>query len=277
MIPTDQSLQAARTQRAFTLIELLVCIAIIALLVGLTLPALRKARDQARMTQCLANQHSLAQAWVAYAGEHREVVVGPNTHLDDYPTSWLDFPRTESGQPMSSMELESQTDVNAQIEAIQAGRLFPYAPDARAYHCPSDTRSTIKARPNAALAYATYSIPNYLGGNLGDELGIGGNRIAAALHRLWRPAENYVFLEESDPRGLNANSWLMRVDRSEWIDPLSVWHGDQGTVAYADGHAALRRWKDPRTIRMSRDQLFYQSAVQNPDHAYLRERWERKR
>lgn len=82
-------------RRAFSLVELLVVIGVIALLMGMLLPALMRSRRAAQATVCLANMRQFGQFYFIYANANKDrVPLGTacdNTDFDNYHTAWNYF------------------------------------------------------------------------------------------------------------------------------------------------------------------------------------------
>src|SRR5437773_9287128 len=71
-----QRRRSGSTAHAFTLIELLVVVAIIALLAGLLLPALARARDKGKSAKCQSNLRQPAMAAMMYDEDHQVYPIG---------------------------------------------------------------------------------------------------------------------------------------------------------------------------------------------------------
>ena len=81
---------STRRRNAFTLVELLVVIGIIAVLVGILLPVLGRARESARMVQCASNLRTIATASLQYSFDNRGHIL-PSIVWKDVENSAVDF------------------------------------------------------------------------------------------------------------------------------------------------------------------------------------------
>lgn len=126
---SDYIMLKCRKFGAFTLVELLVVIAIIALLMGILLPALQRARGEAREIFCMSTLRTFSMAHKQYQAETNCYL--PHTSYDPY-TPWYnnDFFRTYIGLPTATDEEKER----------RIGELQEWQPNVpREFICPAAT------------------------------------------------------------------------------------------------------------------------------------------
>jgi prepilin-type N-terminal cleavage/methylation domain-containing protein/prepilin-type processing-associated H-X9-DG protein len=260
-----------RKNNGFTLIELLVVISIIALLVSILLPALNTARQVATGTVCLTNQKSLLLAWLMYKDANREYLIRaetaePTINGKEQFGYWLQFPQDENGNYTSY----AKCTLDDQMRGIQAGALYPYLESKGVYRCPGDKRDV------KALFQSSYSIPDNMNGAKLYPTYNGHKVFTEKYSQIRNAYEKYAFVEENDCRGYNVGSWVMGL-MGTWSDAMALWHNGKSSLGFADGHAELYRWEDPKTIEMCQKGGFNGMGGPTPcedptagDYAYMK-------
>lgn len=87
-VPCSMSLLRREEMKTFTLIELLIVVSIIAILAGMLLPALNKAREAAWKISCVNNLKSIGVASQIYTADHNDMVVVSKYNNSD-PLTWM--------------------------------------------------------------------------------------------------------------------------------------------------------------------------------------------
>jgi prepilin-type N-terminal cleavage/methylation domain-containing protein/prepilin-type processing-associated H-X9-DG protein len=265
---------------AFTLIELLVVIAIIAILASLLLPVLSKSRTKAQGIQCLSNNKQLTLAWLMYAHDNGDNLV------------WNDLTATGSGWVRGVLDYNGNNPDNTNtlwLTDPQWAKLAPYtAKTAGVYKCPADpSRVTIRGVGyprvrSISMSQAMNSRDDWL------------SFITKAKYRVFRklisinpmgPAKAYVFIDEH-PDSINYGDFAVAMNDGApasaiyIIDVPASYHNGAGGMSFADGHAEIRKWLDPRTKSPITGQYMVSSVKPSPgnvdmrflsDHASIRE------
>jgi prepilin-type N-terminal cleavage/methylation domain-containing protein/prepilin-type processing-associated H-X9-DG protein len=244
----NRKCDSARPDRAFTLIELLVVIAIIAILAALLLPALSRAKLKATEAACLNNQKQIALAVIMYANDNGDWIV-PDASGGGF---W--DPTINGTLAPWNRNGVSQDDAQKMVMGALSGTnnpLSPYTRNAGIYHCPSDSRT--RNQPGHGYAYDSYSKTQNIGGDPTlNYYGCGSTY--TKLASIKSPSQTVAFIEDCDSRGYNEGTWIVTWYLNfpsfpfQWQDPPGMYHGDVGTLCFADGHAESHKWSDAGLI-----------------------------
>ncbi len=253
LLSRDKGVPPGLWRRGFTLIELLVVIAIIAILAGMLLPALGKAKAKASGIKCLNNTKQLVLCWIMYADDNEDRLV-PN--FLGSTESWIDGTRGIQGAaPTPNM-------TNRNI--IADGLLFQYNSSVAIYQCPDDkrwplvgARSVKRVRSYSIQGRHNSNVTFVQGPKYPDYRKLGDLRFPG-------PSQNMVFVDEN-PFTIDDGYFAIPVgtDPAKWQNAPAARHNCSGIFGFADGHSESLRFVEPTTCKIKK--LDYYSPQRQND------------
>jgi prepilin-type N-terminal cleavage/methylation domain-containing protein/prepilin-type processing-associated H-X9-DG protein len=226
-------------RNAFTLIELLVVIAIIAILAGMLLPALARAKSKAQGINCLGNLKQLQLCWQMYPDDNGGLLPPQNPGSD---------PSTGELVSLAGSWILGSVRIELTSSNIEHGVLFPYNKSTAIYHCPTDN-STMPGQKRL-LRTRSYSLNWYLGV---DPSVHPDPSIKLRYSEIGNPAPSpgpsrvYAFIDE-DALTIDDGTFFSPRSWGNWANLPAIRHSLGSNLSFADGHVAPWRWRSPSTI-----------------------------